>query len=413
MILAAFVLALAPQDPELGRLLEKLESDSVEVRDAAFDELVARGPGALGEIRRRAAEAKGDLRSRLENAVLEIERRARAAEAQGPPSRVSLKADRMPLREVVESLRLQSPVPIRLEEGVGAEPVTLEFRDLTAFEALDRLCRVHGKLLMRLPWYAQDEKGERNPVALLAGDDAHTRRCVAGPVVVDLREVRRLDVSDLRGKTERRLDLAVQAAWEPALRPTAVRCEMTSVEDERGAAYTLRSRGSQDGAWDTALNLHYHFSLASVPPPGVTAFRRIAGHLELRFPSDVFTARVERPAGKRDVKAEGGKASFTLKSFVLEQGVYRAVLETDLHPRAVGLAGGLRLRALDSRGRPLDGIRSGARRLGSDQVTTMEIEFRAREGVEVAELRAVLLEDDPARPVVRRIPWSFENVPVR
>jgi hypothetical protein len=82
----------------------------------------------------------------------------------------------------------------------------------------------------------------------------------------------------------------------------------------------------------------------------VTAFRRIAGHLELLFPSDVFTARVERPVGKRDVKAEGGKASFTLKSFVLEQGVYRAVLETELHPRALGLAGGLRLRALDSRG---------------------------------------------------------------
>jgi hypothetical protein len=232
-------------------------------------------------------------------------------------------------------------------------------------------------------------------------------------VVVDLREVRRLDVADFRGKREAYLDLALQAAWEPALRPTAVRCSVTSIVDERGTAYALRSRGSMDGAWDTALNLHYHFSLASVPPPEVSAFRRIEGTLELRFPSDLFTARIERPAGRRDVRAEGGKAGFTLRSFELEQGVYRARIETDLPPAALAGESGLRFEALDARGRPLDGHRSGARRTENETVTTVEILLRERAGVEVAELRAVYLEHDPARPAVRVVPWAFENVPVR
>ncbi len=408
MILASWVLAFAAQE-DVGRLLERLEDESIEVREAAFRDLVARGPGALDEIRRREASAQGETRTRLGNAVREIERRARAAAMQGPPSRVTLKADRIPLREAVEAIRRQAPFPIVLEEGVPDQPVTLELRDVTAFEALDRLCRSHGGVLSRLPWHVKDPKGDRHPVTILAGVDAETRRHVDGAVLVDLREVRRLDRSDFGGKTDRDLEIVIQAAWEPALKPTAVRCSIQIVEDATGRAFAVRSGGSSDGQWDTALNLHYHFHLATLPPAGIESFRRISGLLELRFPSDVFTARVEKPVGKRDVKVEGGEASFTLKSCALAQSLYRVELETELGRRILGSGARSRFEMIDSRGRTW-GHRRGS---SGPTPTTLVLFFDAPDGAEVAELRALLLKDDPARPIVRRVPWTFENVPVR
>ncbi len=406
MIGPLLALGLALQDPEIGRLLDRLEDDSVEARDGAFRELAARGTGALVEIRRRAASAQGEFRIRLEGLVREIERRARAEAAQGTPSRVSLKADRRPLRDAVEEIRRQSPLAIEIEEAAGDDPVTLEFRELPVFEALDRLCRAHGKVVLRLPWHVKDRAGGRSPVRLLRGTDAETRRHVDGAVVVDLREVRRLDASDFQGKTERDLELVFQAAWEPSLRPTAVRFSVTSIEDERGGSPGVKPRGSLEGEWDRALNLHYPFHLATIPPPGADSFRKVSGLLELRFPSDVFEARIENPVGRSGVRAEGGEASFTLKSFALDQGVYRVSLESDGPPG--GLDGGLRFEARDTRGRPLGrlGLRASGR--GPADVT---LSFRPPEGAEVAELRAILLKEDP--PVVRRIPWTFRDVPVR
>lgn len=55
--LLAFLLAAAPQDPTNAILIERLGHDSVEVREAATTDLIARGRPALPEIRDVAARS--------------------------------------------------------------------------------------------------------------------------------------------------------------------------------------------------------------------------------------------------------------------------------------------------------------------------------------------------------------------
>lgn len=61
------VLLLSTQeDPKIGRLIDQLGGDELEVRDAAEEELVKIGRAAMPAVRKAMASAQGEAKARLE-----------------------------------------------------------------------------------------------------------------------------------------------------------------------------------------------------------------------------------------------------------------------------------------------------------------------------------------------------------
>jgi hypothetical protein len=68
MITIALALLLV-QDPDPARLIEQLENEELDARDAAEAALVKAGRPALPAVRKALAAAKGEAKSRLERVV--------------------------------------------------------------------------------------------------------------------------------------------------------------------------------------------------------------------------------------------------------------------------------------------------------------------------------------------------------
>jgi hypothetical protein len=60
------MLLTVQEDPKIGRLIDQLGGDELDVRDAAEDELVKIGRAALSAVRKAMASAQGETKARLE-----------------------------------------------------------------------------------------------------------------------------------------------------------------------------------------------------------------------------------------------------------------------------------------------------------------------------------------------------------
>lgn len=80
-----------------------LGSENIEVREAAFELLLAMGPAALAELRRSSLHPDGEVRARVRQAIVEVARRERILAIRPAPRRLSLELTEVPLAQALEA----------------------------------------------------------------------------------------------------------------------------------------------------------------------------------------------------------------------------------------------------------------------------------------------------------------------
>lgn len=198
---------------QVRQLMRELDADQLAQRQAAEAKLIALGPDVLDHLppitSRTAAEVKerlGRVRKALESA---------AAETTARPTRVTLRGE-MPLERALRELELQSGNRIVGFEDREAT-IKLDLDQVTYWEALDQILDQAGLTI-------NPYGGE--PQALTVEARADEMRGRVGNSVyagVFRFEPTRLEATrDLRNPATSGLQLAVDIAWEPRIRPIAV-----------------------------------------------------------------------------------------------------------------------------------------------------------------------------------------------
>lgn len=127
---------------DVNRWIERLGSDSIEERGEASRQLERLGPPAVAPIERALAEARDpEVRARLALISRNIRTRSELARVFGEVRRVTIESQGRPLADVVRELGTALGETVELEGFDGKEPVTLQLRNATLWQALDELAR--------------------------------------------------------------------------------------------------------------------------------------------------------------------------------------------------------------------------------------------------------------------------------
>ena len=315
-------------------------------------------------------------------------------------TRVSVSAEKRPLTEVVDELKKQG-AKIRLGFSAKGEVVTLKLEDAPLLRALEGLCSAHGGLVMRWPRSAMS--GGDATITLDRGKPGRIPRAIDDQVALELAWVAISQSSDFGADVREETRLQFHATWD-RLKPMAARLRVTHLEDDQGNCYADRIAPSAPpgDAWRTAPQT-YTIMVPHALPPETTAFKLVAGALELEFPGAFDVLSIDDPVGKKRVSRRSDGVSFNLvECSQTEKGV-AAKLETygtvDLRRRE------FRVVARDGRSWPAVFGNTNGDELKSSYLVTFAVPADA----EVAELRY----SHPKPGPVRKTEFRFENVGIR
>lgn len=201
------------------RLVRQLNDAQLTKRDAAEKELTALGPSALEYLpqitARTPAEVKdrlGRIRRALENAAVELASRPAVVSLEGP----------MSLEAALKSLQAQSGNRVvdfrgRFDQQQTPIQVNMNVSKVTFWQALDTLL---DQARMTIYNYG----GESAALTIISRPSEETSRSGKAAYAGQFRfEAVRLDASrDLRNPANNSLQLALDIAWEPRLRPIVI-----------------------------------------------------------------------------------------------------------------------------------------------------------------------------------------------
>jgi len=146
---ALLLLLILPQDPaeKVRALMEKSGSEEITEREKALADLVALGPSAIPHLRALLAKSTGAQKSRIDAVLQKIERNQAVANLMAPGPKITLKAKDKPAGEVFAELTSQTGVPVEGQDLPAGTLLSLEADNLTLPQAVDELCRTHGRLM--------------------------------------------------------------------------------------------------------------------------------------------------------------------------------------------------------------------------------------------------------------------------
>src|SRR6185503_19959871 len=139
---AVLALLLLPQDG-IEPLARELESPELPKVYLAVAGLSALGEKAIPQLEARAKDAKGRVRDYLQLAADEI-RASSLLTGIPAPKRITMKSADRNVIELLGELRTKTGLAIALENLLGEEKmpeIPVEFRDATALEAFDAICK--------------------------------------------------------------------------------------------------------------------------------------------------------------------------------------------------------------------------------------------------------------------------------
>ena len=139
-------MGFAADAQDIDRLIQQLGSGKFAERDAAQKALDAIGPDALAALRKAAASDDAEISRRAKELIPLLELRAETADAT-KPKRVSLVCKDQSATDAIQELKRVTGLPIALGGDTAAlanKKVTLELKDVSAWEALDRFCAAAG-----------------------------------------------------------------------------------------------------------------------------------------------------------------------------------------------------------------------------------------------------------------------------
>jgi hypothetical protein len=133
----------SPAAPTTERLIEQLGSREFKLREAAVKALANRGEEALPAMRKALQHPDPEVRKQLEQLVGDTERAALLA-----PKRVTMKFDGA-LKDALAELSRHSGYRVDLQGGPLQQSVSLDLKNATFWEALDKISAQSGLVLQQ------------------------------------------------------------------------------------------------------------------------------------------------------------------------------------------------------------------------------------------------------------------------
>jgi hypothetical protein len=133
----------------VSQLIEQLASKDFHVRQNATRAITALGPTALPALQKARAHPDAEVRRRLEEIIVPIERAIALT-----PKLVTLHADKKIIKDVIADLAKASGYKIAIQEGQGtAAPTktsyTFHFDKVLFWEVFDKICEESGLILQQ------------------------------------------------------------------------------------------------------------------------------------------------------------------------------------------------------------------------------------------------------------------------
>lgn len=135
--------AIGAESPTVEQLIERLGSRDFKTREAAARALAERDD-ALPAMKKALAHPDLEIRTRLEQLVSETERSALLS-----PKRVTLQLDSVSVKDAVAELSRQSGYRVDLQGGPQNQLVSLDARNITFWEAFDKIGNQAGLMLQQ------------------------------------------------------------------------------------------------------------------------------------------------------------------------------------------------------------------------------------------------------------------------
>lgn len=296
--------AAAADDPlavEVARLVDQLDAPQLNEREAAERQLIALGPAALEHLPSEVGERSAEVEQRLSRVRGQLERQRAREAADG--ATVTLPAGPLRLSAALDALSRQSGnqlVDFRNEFGQQMVDFEIEVaRERTTFwQALDAV--LDAAEMTVYPY------GAEGAVAVVGRGPARLPRTegvsYSGAFRVEASEIsaRR----DLRQRGPGTLQLQIELAWEPRLRPIAVELRLAGLEaiDDRGHAVEVVA---DQGVFESQLGTGASstaFTIAMIPPPrGARQIAEMRGRFALMLPGRSEQFEFAELAAARDV----------------------------------------------------------------------------------------------------------------
>ncbi len=275
--------AAAPM-PSVAALVAQLDAPAKADRDEAERQLLALGSAVLDSLPEPDDRMPAETRLRLTRIRSQLER-ARA-DASVEASNVTLTGDKLPLNEVLAAIEKQTGnqvLDFRPQFGEQAQnrPISVKFQNTPFWLALDEVLDQAGLTIYNF-----------------AGEDGLS---IVGRSPSQLPRAQRADYSgafriegteftahrDLRDPASHTLELSIEAAWEPRLRPIVIlqSANQITARDDQGRSLALSSKNEQLEINVTpsthSVELPIHFSL---PDRSVKRIGQLRGKLVALLP---------------------------------------------------------------------------------------------------------------------------------
>ena len=306
---------IEPIKADVRRLVRQLDSPQLAEREAAEAELFRRGPAILDLLPQPGPRASAEVRQRLGRIRQKLQQQA--AEAAARSSTITLRADAMPLSNVLAAFQRQSGNKIadcREKFGQPAADPKLKVRfDKTPFWlALDRLLDQAG-----LSVHAFSEQAAIDVVAAPPGATPIARAgraCYVGPFRIEPTTV--MARRDLRQPGAELLVVSLEVAWEPRLKIIGLMQPMASIKavDKRGRNLPVADSAAQleipVSGEAPAVKLDLPFRL---PSRRVERIASLRGKLVAMIPGRIETFRFTKLAGAKNVQQRIAGVTVTLE----------------------------------------------------------------------------------------------------
>jgi hypothetical protein len=309
--LAADPVSKADDDLKLDvrRLVRKLDADQLAERDEAEKNLIDKGPAALEFIPEADDKTAPEVRERLKRVRQKLQEAT--AEAAIQPALVTLKDDAMPLSKVLAALAEQSGNKIEDRRQPKSDPtIKVDFEKTPFWKALDQvLDRAELALypFADVPGLNVVAKSEKS---LPLGDSV----AYAGPF--RFQPTQTMAIRDLRTDLTPTLRVTVETAWEPRLKPIAIRQRLQDIEatDDRGVRLTVDGEANLDVPVDNERAAIEFVVPFVAPAREAKEIASLKGKLSTLVPGKVETFKFEDLLKAKNVQKHVAGVTVTLEA---------------------------------------------------------------------------------------------------
>lgn len=283
MKLAGLVLllgCLVPQeDPKLRELIERLTDDEIRVREKAAADLVDLGKAAVPALQRLSRSGDIEARSRAASVLQRIAESEVVSRHYRRGPRITIAADGATVASVLEELLRQSKDQFTYDPEELKDPITLNLKDATFWEAVESICRA-------APTLTWEGDGTKLRFLRKARPPYPSKR--QGEFTAWLDSITFNRDFDFTGNARSTFTILYSTAWESGIAPVGIDQRITEVLDEDGTNLMATERfGSYGGRMDIPKGRVRRDS-AYAPLPqgmaGVKRFSRVRGHAVFYFP---------------------------------------------------------------------------------------------------------------------------------